>query len=63
MQKSAKPSPTRSIPPVQKPGIAQSRALGNADSIQSLQRQLDATSSTGKQLRIAAKILELQRAH
>jgi hypothetical protein len=60
MLKAAKPHPTRTLPPVTRPGMAQS-ARNDSDGIASLQKQL-ATATGFKAARIAAKIQAKQRA-
>jgi hypothetical protein len=50
-----------SLPPVQRPGVAQARGVGDADQLRRLERELSNTKGERAQLQIAAKIQKLKR--
>jgi hypothetical protein len=59
-QSKAKAATTKPVPPVQRPGVAQSRNTGVAAEIANLSKQLE-TASGMNQAKIAAKIVALRR--
>jgi hypothetical protein len=60
IQNAAKPRPDRPLPPVQRPGIARSKAEIDTDDLRSMYRQLDSAKSESQQLKIAARIMGLK---
>jgi hypothetical protein len=62
MQKAAKATPTRQLPPVARPGTAPPVTRGSDSTIRSLERQLGAATTQQSQLKIAAKLLAAKRA-
>jgi hypothetical protein len=61
-QKAAKTAAAKPTPPVQRPGVPQSKADASAQSIKALEARLDRATSVREQVDLAAKLRQARRA-